>query len=242
MDINEKTIVNMINKCLALGASANRHEAEVAMAKAQALMSKYRITQAMLEEGSRDKDSITQMEFCNVMFLQQEHLLIYGILGAYFNVRGIRMPEGRRVTLTLVGRESELSFAKFAWDYLTRVFADAWEEYRDLNMAPTCEKVDFMVGMQHGIMEHMAKAKREEEEATLTSEQMRNRYGLVVQGDKEAVAKEYARRFPFAGKYNAGGHHCDTSGQAYQEGKAKGRETHVRRPLSGAVAHGGFLK
>ncbi len=45
----DKALLAKIRKCLALGASANEHEAAAAIAKARALMEEHGITEAMLE-------------------------------------------------------------------------------------------------------------------------------------------------------------------------------------------------
>lgn len=142
-----------IKKLMSLAESANRHEAEAAMAKAHDLMKKYNL-QLLAQSGSREYVSV----FVGKPALRhfRESYYIANLLQDYYFVQGLWvsayvLEKGKmgRV-LEISGTNGNIKTAVYVYAFVNRYIDSQWREYCRGKRLNRYRKSDFAVGLVDG--------------------------------------------------------------------------------------------
>jgi hypothetical protein len=141
-----------VRKLMALAASPNLHEAEAAMAKAQALMKKYNLR--VLEEGSSSFETVSlgrpalrhpEEEYA-LAHLLQEFYFVQGIWVSAFVLEKGKM--GR--VLEISGTLPNLRVAGYVHDFVSRFIQSRWRDYNGKKNLNLRRRTDFALGVIEG--------------------------------------------------------------------------------------------
>ena len=146
-----KTLLR-IKKLTALAASPNLHEAEAAMAKAQALMVKYNLQ--VWEEGESSFETVSlgrpalrhPAEEYALAHLLQEFYFVQGIWVSAFVLEKKRM--GR--VLEISGTLPNLRVAGYVYEFVSRFIQSQWREYNGTRNLNRRRRTDFALGVIEG--------------------------------------------------------------------------------------------
>jgi hypothetical protein len=139
-------------KLMALAESPNLHEAEAAMAKAQALMRKYNLR--VLEEGRSSFETVSlgrpalrhPAEEYALAHLLQEFYFVQGIWVSAFVLEKKRM--GR--VLEISGTLPNLRVAGYVYEFVSRFIQSQWREYNGIRNLNRRRRTDFALGVIEG--------------------------------------------------------------------------------------------
>lgn len=240
MSEKQKEILDKIRKLLRLAESDNQHEAELAYANAQKLITKYNIDKSMLEE--QEDELIEVITFFKFRNLQLIHHLTYQLLEAFYNVKGyvfhnkLSAYRGQvNQEMKFIGTKMDLDMAKYASDFFRFALDTAFAEWQEETDCPNSHRNDFYLGMFEGITGKMQAAKMQEEEANLTTEERRSRYAIVIQKKSDAI-DEFMRKL--GSTKQPTNFHAGISLEARKEGQRQGERTHINKPIAGGPAKG----
>src|SRR5262249_20613333 len=143
-----------IAKLLALGASDNQHEAEVAMREAQRLMLKHNLAGA----GEARRRGYAFRHLGEPTGRLQAHQRVLGaILGRHFFVEPIWVSVHRPLVgsagtvLEVCGTEANLEMASYVHDFLLRTAEHLWVEHRRAKgLRGDAQRRSFLVGVMRG--------------------------------------------------------------------------------------------
>ena len=159
-------ILEKIRKLLALAESENPHEAELAMARARALMERHEL----------DPDSGRE-EFCFAYLgkprarKQIEEQMIASILGRFFHVKVIWVPSSMVINkkstwlLEVSGTATNLEIATYVYDYLTMEIEFLWRDHqrRHPHLKGRAPKRDYKVGVLRGFIDKLTEDQEQDE-------------------------------------------------------------------------------
>lgn len=177
---NNKAIVEKIQKLLALANSANEHEAKLAASRAQELLVKYNLTEAIVEGHS---DTYVREDFETGRQREDKtHNLVLMLLRDFFFVEVVkdrkRNPNGKSfVRYVLLGKTHNVEIAKYVKTFLEASFSNLWAQYRKEHNAPPSSRMSFMVGLYRGVAEQLKASRTKVQTET----------GLVVVKDADLV-------------------------------------------------------
>lgn len=146
MNIDEQNRhIERIKKLLALSGSSNEHEATIARRRAEALMEKYAISQAMLgkaEFGSGDFETDTKDRAAWKHKLFGALGFIFGCATAFYTNRN------QKLTYTFYGKKPSVEITLYICEVVTRALKSSWKthlnELRRCGVRPTAKaKADF---------------------------------------------------------------------------------------------------
>jgi hypothetical protein len=223
-------VLRRISRLLALAESPNVHEAEAAMKAAQRLMLKHNIDAGVA--AATEGYAFVQLGVPRKRVEAAEHVLA-GILSRHFFVESIWVPsylpaEGRsgRV-LELCGTVSNLEVASYVHGFLLETAARLWREHkRKHGIESDQERRRFQAGVMSGFAEKLKSSAKESQ-----------REGLIWIGDpqlEQFLHQRYPRRV-------GGGSVGMRLTQAYEHGRAAGRQIVLHKPVSQAQARGRLL-
>ena len=226
-----KDILEKIRKLLRLADTsrgATESEAQVALAKAQELMTRHNIDSALLrmergEAGSGftvDKGKVDLPKTLN-----PADLMILSLLQGHFNVKTILMPNGRATPVDIIGSPADIDFAIYAFNYLRQTFFRCWNEFKKVHADP--DKASYYRGLRDGLNTALKEAKQRAEESYGSEE--RQTYGLVLV-DQQAAIKQYVDEHYGKLRTRSGARRKMHSG-SYAAGESKGRTIQINRPL-----------
>lgn len=222
---DDDRLVSRIQKLLALAESNNRHEAEAAMSAAQKLMLKYNL------EASPSARAYVHAHLGAPSGRVSEHeRLLAMILGKHFFVEVIWVPAYRPLVgkrgsvLEVCGTSANVAMAEYVHAFLLRAAEDLWKAHKKA----TGEKSDqhrrtFLAGVMTGFSDKLRS------QATAHARQ-----GLVWVGDAD-LHGFYRRRHPYVRNVRYGG---SRRTGAYDEGRAKGRQIVLHKPVSSSSSRG----
>jgi len=223
-------VLAKVRKLLALAASPNAHEAEVAMAAANTLLLKYNLELGNAPEtpgyGYRRIGR-------SAAALPVEWKLIASILSSYFFVECIwvsaynaRRDRQERV-LELIGSATNLELAAYAHDFLHGACDALWQQAsREMRDFGRQRRREFLAGVLLGFSQ---KLKQER-----TAHAAR---GLVWLGDPD-LKRYYRQRHPQTRSLNGGG---VRHGKAHEAGLEAGRSLRIHRGVHEQGKGGGLL-
>jgi hypothetical protein len=146
-------VMRRIRKLLALSASPNRHEAELAMAKARELMAKHQVDPA---EPAPAADIVSIVLGEPSLRHGLEVHALSGLIRDHYSVRTIwipmAVPAAGRIgrALEVCGTRLQVQLAHYAYDFVTHVIGAEWRRYqRGLRLGVNGRR-DFALGMVAG--------------------------------------------------------------------------------------------
>jgi len=217
-------IVRRIMRLLALGSSANVHEAEAATNEARRLMLLHNIDAAV--SVAADGFSFRHLGEVKARSDASARILA-GMLGQHFFVSVIWVPSylaaraRRGYVLELCGTAANLDVAAYIHGFLTDTAARLWKAHRKAHdIRSDRERRRFLAGVMTGVGEKLDAGERESRREGLQRD-------LVLHADAERDAylrKRYPRRSSRGVSV--------TRTAAYERGRAAGRDIDLRRPVS----------
>lgn len=219
-------ILRRIQKLLALATSANRHEAEAAMAAANTLLLRYNLElpQDAPRPGYRAR-SLGK----SAAAIPLERKLVSAILGEFFFVECIwvttynaRRGRHERI-LEVLGTPENLEMADFVHDFLHAACERLWDQARREMSLPASRRREFVAGVLTGFRDKLRSERAHNEEQ-----------GLVWLGDAD-LERFLRSRHP---SVSALGGAAVRHGQAHAAGRAAGEGLTLQRPVREEQARG----
>ena len=231
-EIRDDKIFRRLRKVLSLAGSANEHEAQVAVNKAQRIMLEYNVD---IVEFDRER------EFANRALgsLKGRHaaweLWLAMVLNGFFFVEvlwaaGYDARKDREGTiLTVYGTEQNLEMAEYVHSYVTALLGRFWQNYRkETGLENNRERMRYYAGVVQGFY-----AKLEEERERASAET-----ALVWVGDSR-LTEYYSYLNPSVVTRRSGGVSVSA---AYVDGLTDGRRVNIHKPIaSSSAGFGGYL-
>lgn len=210
-------IAQKIKKLLALATSDNENEAKAATEKAEELLVKHNLKTADLKEEEEfyDRKSIEKK------WATTEDKFVSSILARFFFVTVIksRKRKAEKTVLILLGKETNVEIAMYAYEFLSRAYIDLFAAYKKETKCPATYRQSYYLGLTEGIAEKL-KIKREDVEQSM---------GLVVvpdEGLKEYVQSQIGNTRPSSQRINM------QSAAAKNEGQKAGRSLNINKGVS----------
>jgi dimeric dUTPase (all-alpha-NTP-PPase superfamily) len=232
--MNEDTF-NKIKKLLRVATSSNQHEAELAMAHAQKLGILHNIDISSInafdekkEEEKYTKDDVN----CGQRYGITQRFANW-ILEKHFNVK-IILSGSRHFgkSIHIIGKTSDVEFAKYLNDYLQETFMRIWHSERKIKNYAVRERESFLYGLYLGLNQKLDENKKEVEEQKFIQisnekgeeegEKVKHSYSLMIVNDKEKLQAKVGDYFPHlrkGGSYRVRTRNYDV----VNDGMAKGR-------------------
>lgn len=157
-DIPSERVIEKVKKLMALAESKNRHESELAMAKANQLLLQHnlqRLSQEELEEVRRE-ESLTYVEdILKSKRLTAKMLAITDILETFYVNPIINRGNTKVVTIQIIGDKTNVELAAYVGAFLDRELERLWEENRKKwkQVSGVRGKKWFMMGVAQGYKE-----------------------------------------------------------------------------------------
>ena len=225
-------VLQRVRKLLALAGSANVHEAEAAMAKANTLLLRYNLE--LSGEGA-DGDGSVACRFLgfSAAAVALNKKMVAVILSEFFFVECIwtttydpRRDRAERV-LEICGTPANLDFAEHVHDFLHAECERLWQQHRrEGKGSGRRAKRQFLYGVLTGFADK------------LRAERGRNaERGLIWVGDPR-VERFYRRRHPHIGTMRGG---RVALSDDYRAGREEGGQLTVHRPVRSRGGNGGRL-
>ena len=212
-------VLERVRKLLALAASSNQHEAEIAMRRAHELMLRHNIEAAAARESS-------QFEVRHVgdplKRVSRVELDIVNVLASFFFVEVIRIPTyvvragARGNVFELHGTHANVEMAVHVYEFLLATAARLWDENRrDARVTSGRDRLAYMAGVIRGFHDK------------LVGERVQLRgTGLVWRGDKR-LEEFYRARYPRVTRRRR----TERISGAHQAGREAGRQIVLNRPI-----------
>lgn len=227
--------VSRVRKMLSLAGSANRHEAEAAMAKANSFIRKYNLERLDSHEPSRYSYEIINTGKKRLHSIEHR---IASLLMDYFYVDIVYSelfdPEslGSFKTIELLGTAENVAFARHGFDFLSHRVEFLWKNYRKTAKVPGKLRKTYIIGLLQGFREKLEKEEAQQKiPAAISAGTGRHKTisALVVAKDP-GLAEFTARRFPRLRKvqYRATGIYCANT---YTAGKAEGKKITIHKTV-----------
>jgi hypothetical protein len=216
-------ILDKIRKLLQVDPAkgSTQSEAEQALMAAQRLALKHNIDLASVDTSA---DTSAGEPIINQPWTPQRegggecaarlptcHKFITWILERYFGVKVIeitkwgeyedkgRKLEGRRKSLSIVGRQSNVQISIYVYGYLHREFMDLWHDHNKRYNSSMADRNGFFYGLYIGLSEKLEKDKgavEAEAQAELGSEATSRSVALMLVGEKEKVDQRVKEAHP----------------------------------------------
>ncbi len=184
-------IIVRVKKLMALAQSQNRHEAELAMAKAHEFIAKYNI-ELLARDEERHFVSVFVGKPALRHFREDYHLA--GLLQDFYFVYGIWVPayvldKGKMGSvLEISGTIQNVRIASYVHDFVKRFIDSQWRGYNEKRGLNRYRKTDFAVGILKGFRSKLRMQDRE-------GERNRDERGLVKIEDP-LLQKHVDYRYP----------------------------------------------
>jgi hypothetical protein len=236
---NGRKCLAKIEKLLALGRSANEHEAALAMEKANELLEKYHLQG--LEEGGehryacvvidRKKKKITgyQKHICSIL---QEFFFVRIVLSQLYDPgRGDTFK-----TIELFGTRENVAIAEYCFHFLENRLALLWSANKNrFRGAVQTEKNSYFLGLLRGFHQKLREQKNSRREETVVPQA-----GALILAEEQRLAWFVGMRFPRLRMVSTRG--AKVYGETYREGMETGREITLNEGVAGrSPAFGGLL-
>lgn len=218
------TAMRRIEKLLALGASSEKHEAELAMSKAQAILRSHNLSE--IDARSAEAFSFRQIGVPALRTKSHEKW-ISSILITHFFVDLVRVPapvfgKGRLGSvLEASGTPDNLDIAEYVHAFLLNTGERLWRAHQERNEAPGRNRLRFLNGVMMGFAEKLNRAQDEASPAERA---------LVARGDPEHRAYTN-RRHPHTRRGTSRGIIED---EVVAAGRAAGQQIVLHKGVSSA--------
>lgn len=215
--------LDKIRKLLALAESANRNEAEAAMAAAQRLMLKYNIEEV---GRNRTREFVVAHLGEPTGRVQESQRVLAAILHKFFFVEVLwlsvwRPAEAKRGTiLEICGTQPNVELAEYVYAFLTGSAERLWQAHkRERGLRQDRHRRQFVAGVMTGFYK-----KLDEERAP------RQQEGLVWAGDPQ-LRHHFKRRHP---KTTTAYYGTSSGSEAHTHGRAAGQQLVLHRGIHGS--------
>jgi len=191
-DGGKSTLLVRVEKLFALAASANEHEAALAMEKANAILRRHNL-ERLAGSPQSGYDCLVLKTGGSRLFSHQR--AIAGLLGDFFFVGVVIASQfaaesGReRRVIELTGTWENLAVAEHAYHFLIRRLEHLWQAYREETGAAGREKNSYWLGVLHGFRERLKK----QEDAAIFAAGGGEAAGLLRLGDPGLIRFQQAR-------------------------------------------------
>lgn len=251
-------ILARLKKLLALSASGNSAEADLALTKAREIAAYHDIDLAVAAvrmEAPEAKEEFTKMEVGAGKRKNVCQKLISWILSKHFNTDVI-YSGGRNYGMTIhfIGRKSDVEFAIYLNSFLQQEFMRRWWAYKEAGNHNTRERNSFIYGLYEGLSSKLDEAKAVSEQNKFTfinrenatpennydtsfADQVKQKYSLMIVTEKEERKKKVGEFFPTL-RSNYDRTRLTGSVDSRGAGRAEGRKINVARPLGSQLALG----
>jgi hypothetical protein len=222
-------VVRRVRKLLALAASPNQHEAELAMAKAQQLMLRHRMEIATLD--SRGGFVRRQLGTPKVRQPRWRSILA-AVVAAHFFTEVVRtqayLPQQQRwgAVWEIVGRPEDVDMTAYAFEFVERTAERLWAAHKLQNPRAGRAHARFLMGVVVGFDSHL--------EANVEAAR---ETGLVLVGDP-ALQAAWHRRHPVLRRRSAN-YQIDDH---FHAGRDAGERLVLHRPVGSRGSGGGLLE
>ncbi|MDX2086384.1 MAG: DUF2786 domain-containing protein [Kofleriaceae bacterium] len=212
-------VLDRIRKLLALAASANQHEAEIAMRRAHELMLRHNI-----EDAAARADQAYEVRYLGDPSKRGTRVesLIVGLLAQFFFVKAIRIPVylprlGKRGNVyELVGTRANVEMAEHVYAFLLSTCERLWRDNRgDARVRSGRDRLSYQIGVINGFHDKLS-AERKELRGT----------GLVWVGDQKLDGYYHARHPRITTR-----HERIRLDGAHAAGREAGRKVVLHRPM-----------
>lgn len=231
-------VIEKLRKLLRLATdkAATQGEAEAAMQKAQELALRYKIELAGIEHGERPAEEYQQETQIRRKTFQAKY--VEWIVRKHFN---IQMVYGSGGELFVIGKTTDIAFARWVMEFLEGEFPRLWTAYQRQTECGQGARVNYFFGVYQGLDAKLTENKQRVEGEALIEAQMdgrgdlAGRYQLAVVADQKALAAAVHRFHPKlqrGGRANINVKHVS----AIDAGRAAGRNININRPLGGGAA------
>ncbi|MFH7326719.1 SprT-like domain-containing protein [Desulfurivibrio sp. C05AmB] len=250
-------VMAKIEKLLALAASANEHEATLAMAKAGDLMRRHNLER--LADPAGQNPVAAAYDYLVISTGRRRrpphHAHLAAILQDFFYVKTISYPlydsrhDQCHQVLELLGARENLAVAEYVYQFLAGQLPRLWQRYRLEGGAPGRARNSYYIGVLNGFREKLRQQETTRGGRELTLEAMADQgwsapganatcSSLVCAGDR-GLQEFLAARYPRLRKIRGKGTrlYADT----YQAGRAEGRKIVIRKGIKERQGNRGKL-
>lgn len=226
-------IIEKLRKLLRLATdkAATQGEAEAAMQKAQELALRYKVELAGIDHAERPAEEYTQDVQKRRKTFQAKY--VEWIVRKHFNVSMVYGSDG---ALFVIGKPTDITFAKWVMEFLEGEFPRLWIAYQRAEGCGQGARVNYFYGVYLGLDAKLTENKqRVEGEAIIEAElngdkRIAANYQLAVVNDQRALAAAVSKLHPklrFSGRSTINIRH----GDAIAAGRSAGRNININRPL-----------
>ena len=218
-----------VRKLLALAASPNSHEAELAMRKAHDLMARYNLD--LLGDDATPREYLSVFLGRPALRHPREAHLLANLLQEYYFVRTIwasayvldRDRMGR--VLEISGTVANVRVAHYVHDFVSRCMAAEWERYRPAGHRSREDRSAFAVGLLTGFAEKLHAQRAAGGPVTPA--------GALLKLKDVRLDAYFARRYPAVHKGRANGWAPDAA--VFEHGRSRGRALVIHRGVAAAA-------
>jgi len=229
-------ILLRVQKLLAMAQSSNRHEAEVAMGKAQEHIARYNVDLLALAGKDRAYCSLYVGE--PALRRSMDEYVLAGLLRDFYFVECIWIPayvankERMGKVLEISGTTSNVKMGSYVHAFITRVIHEQWMAFNHDRRLTARRKTDFALGLLHGFLEKLRAQEKVWEHSGHAL------YALIRK--KDAGLNQYVRqRYPHLRRCGGSGRQIHQD--VHAAGVEAGRRTVLHKPLECARGSRGRL-
>lgn len=217
--IEESSVFRKVQKLMALAASSNKHEAELAMIKSQQLLLKHNMESAYL--GEEDEEKVVLKRIMKQKKENAKMRSIARILETFF-VGAVYSRAGDFTYLEILGSAVNVKIADYVATFLHGELDKLWEQAQEQNhLRGAVAKNSFFLGLAKGYCNKIQALKRE-----YTSDVAN---AVMVIEKKLIDARDLAyQRLSFTKR---GGSYCGTSAGV---GEQMGRQLNINSAIGGS--------
>jgi len=225
-----------VHKLLALGKSANEHEAALAMEKANELMRRHNIRSlAQGEEADytyviiNRKRKIVPTYQKSICAILRDFFRVYVVLDSLYDPHH----DCSYKVVELMGTKENVKVAEYCHDFLENQLQALWnEQRRSYRGSLRGKKNGFYLGVLHGFREKMRQGEERARDNAL--DEKNEMSPVVVEGllaaEKERLAAFVSSRFPRLVSRRSSGPMINK--ESYEQGVEKGRKLNLHRGVS----------
>lgn len=229
-------IMLKVKKLMSLASSRNRHEAELAAAKAGELIARYNL-ESIKSKEKRNFESIIITP--PSLKRTQAESLAASILDAHYFVKPVwipvYLPDRRKMgkALEISGTPTNVRIADYVFAFVLNYASKSWQHYKAAN--PSCRaRSGYMTGVILGFRQKLDQGLK----PRCTSEDEGRGQALVIVKDGQ-LAAYVDQRYP--GVKRSSMVHASTSREAYSDGLEKGKDLVVSKAIASRGGNSGKL-
>ncbi len=228
-----------IEKLLALGRSANEHEAALAMEKANELLEKYHLQGLgeadeqryawLVIDQKKKKIAGYQKHICSIL---QEFFYVRVVLSQLYDPAS----DESFKTIELFGTKENVAIGEYCFHFLENRLALLWRANKSrFKGAVRTEKNSYYLGLLRGFHQKLGDQKKYRMQTPAVPQA-----GALVLAEEQRLAGFVGMRFPRIRKVSARG--ARVYGETYREGMVEGRHITLNEGVGGqAPVFGGLL-